>query len=215
MPISAQRPLSPASRVAPFPLRGEGGASDRPKTVPGQAQAAASRNKFGSLVLCGMEGGASYALNAERVAVGRAPGNDIVLRSRSVSAHHAVIEVAHTGAVSLRDLGSRNGTFANDTHLNGNGVNEAHAAILSSGDYVRFGYDSEVYQFAAPGDKSQQKPATLPRLPSIQPTPIAEPAPTPAQPEKLPPASVATAWSEASSQPAAEPIDSCHIAPVL
>ena len=46
------------------------------------------------------------------------------------------------GVVSLRDRGSRNGTFVNDTHLNGNGVAEAHAALVARlKDYVARGLD--------------------------------------------------------------------------
>ncbi len=44
------------------------------------------------------------------VLVGRAPGNDIVLRAPGVSARHARI-VVEPGRLVLEDLGSRNGTF--------------------------------------------------------------------------------------------------------
>ena len=43
--------------------------------------------------------------------LGRAPGNDIQLRSAGVSARHARILVGDDGSLVLEDLGSRNGTF--------------------------------------------------------------------------------------------------------
>jgi ABC-type multidrug transport system ATPase subunit/pSer/pThr/pTyr-binding forkhead associated (FHA) protein len=45
------------------------------------------------------------------VLLGRAPGNDIVVKSPSVSARHARVVVDDDGEVWLEDLGSRNGTF--------------------------------------------------------------------------------------------------------
>lgn len=53
----------------------------------------------------------SSASPARIVLLGRAPGNDIVVKSPSVSARHARVVVDGDGAVWLEDLGSRNGTF--------------------------------------------------------------------------------------------------------
>ena len=43
--------------------------------------------------------------------LGRAPGNDVQLRSGNVSARHARILVGDDGSLVIEDLGSRNGTF--------------------------------------------------------------------------------------------------------
>ena len=61
--------------------------------------------------------------------VGRAPDNNVTLRNRSVSAHHAHIEVGgrHDYHVTVRDhgadgTGSRFGTLVGETHLKGSAV---------------------------------------------------------------------------------------------
>jgi hypothetical protein len=52
------------------------------------------------------------ALAKERIAIGRGPGNDIVLDNLAVSAEHAVI-VTHDDDSFLEDLNSTNGTQVN------------------------------------------------------------------------------------------------------
>jgi predicted component of type VI protein secretion system len=54
-----------------------------------------------------------YELENPRTNLGRAPTNDIVLDSQSVSKNHCVIEFNRDGMACLRDLQSRNGTFIN------------------------------------------------------------------------------------------------------
>jgi len=48
---------------------------------------------------------------ARIVLLGRAPGNDLVVKAPSVSARHARVVVDADGSLWLEDLGSRNGTF--------------------------------------------------------------------------------------------------------
>ncbi|MFM8538945.1 MAG: FHA domain-containing protein, partial [Planctomycetaceae bacterium] len=55
-------------------------------------------------------GAAEGAAPSRVVLIGRAPGNDIVLRAPGVSARHARVLV-DSGRLVLEDLGSRNGTF--------------------------------------------------------------------------------------------------------
>ena len=207
MPISAQRsPLQPGGFPplqpgANSPQAMQLAAGPRPSTVPASSSTRATHG-----ALHAADGG-SYPLNGSTMMVGRAGGNDMVVKSRSVSAQHAVFEVGDGGVVSLRDLGSRNGTFVNDTHLNGKGVAEAHAALVRTGDYVRFGYDVDVFQFCAAGESLTPQPApepappppeqpeqSLPPQQSPQPEkppamlpPVMEPAPVPApEPEPVP-----------------------------
>jgi ABC-type multidrug transport system ATPase subunit/pSer/pThr/pTyr-binding forkhead associated (FHA) protein len=66
------------------------------------------------------------------VLVGRAPGNDLVLRAPGVSARHARIIVAPGGLV-LEDLGSRNGTFV------GSPPRRVDRAEISLDDPLTFG----------------------------------------------------------------------------
>ncbi|MBI3179389.1 MAG: FHA domain-containing protein [Deltaproteobacteria bacterium] len=70
----------------------------------------------------------------ERISVGRARNNDIVLADSSVSKLHAHFRLAEDGGYGVADAGSRNGTLVNSRRL---GVSEA--ALLKSGDTVVFG----------------------------------------------------------------------------
>ena len=71
------------------------------------------------------------ASNPDLVRIGRAPDNDMVLGSPSVSRYHAQIDYA-TGTPRIADVGSLNGTF-----VNGEPVQEARA--LASTDIVFLG----------------------------------------------------------------------------
>ena len=56
---------------------------------------------------------AAHRIRSERVAIGRAADNDIVLADQSVSRHHAEICWSSASGYSITDLGSHNGTFVN------------------------------------------------------------------------------------------------------
>jgi pSer/pThr/pTyr-binding forkhead associated (FHA) protein len=79
-----------------------------------------------------------WPLTGGRLQVGRlgpADGVDISLQDPTISSRHAAIVVdAPSGAVSVEDTGSTNGTFVNDEHIGFNGRRE-----LRDGDRVRFG----------------------------------------------------------------------------
>jgi pSer/pThr/pTyr-binding forkhead associated (FHA) protein len=64
------------------------------------------------------------------IQVGRAPDNDIKLYDRAVSERHLRLEPCAAG-LSLRDLGSRNGTFVNGVRV--------HSAIVGEGAVIRVG----------------------------------------------------------------------------
>src|ERR1700712_3831995 len=59
---------------------------------------------------------ANYSITQQRTRIGRWPGNDIVLDSRSVSGAHAVLIQAGS-RLEIEDLGSRNGTFVAGTRI--------------------------------------------------------------------------------------------------
>jgi hypothetical protein len=63
--------------------------------------------------------GESFALNAERMTIGRRPDSDVFLDDVTVSRDHALV-VRRGGDYYLDDLGSLNGTYVNrhriDTH---------------------------------------------------------------------------------------------------
>ncbi|MGH9278479.1 MAG: BTAD domain-containing putative transcriptional regulator [Acidimicrobiales bacterium] len=73
-----------------------------------------------------------FALDRERITIGRGDGNDVCLRDdRLVSAFHAVIEF-YGASFTLRDLGSSNGTYVNGNSLIGE-------RALRGGDEIRLG----------------------------------------------------------------------------
>ena len=53
----------------------------------------------------------------ERICIGRAMNNDIVLRHESISKSHAWIESDESGRLFVSDAGSRNGTFLDNVRL--------------------------------------------------------------------------------------------------
>jgi len=59
----------------------------------------------------------SSGVFSERIAVGRAPNKDIVLRSKHISKSHAWFEWNAAGMLCLADAGSRNGTTVAGTSL--------------------------------------------------------------------------------------------------
>ena len=107
--------------------------------------------------------GGTFELTKTRCTVGRKPENDLVLSGRSVSSFHAAIEQGASGWV-LRDLGSLNGTFVNDTFVKGDGVTVPTHVPLPAGAVVRFGYDAATYIFSegptppTPGTQTQTSP---------------------------------------------------------
>jgi pSer/pThr/pTyr-binding forkhead associated (FHA) protein len=71
-------------------------------------------------------------LVTDRITIGRATGNDVVLSDDGqVSRVHAVLERL-AGAWSVRDVSSRNGTFVNGNRVSGE-------ARLGAGDELRIG----------------------------------------------------------------------------
>lgn len=78
-------------------------------------------------------------LSSERVAVGKAAGNDVAITSdRSVSGLHAVFERYGAGWC-VRDVGSSNGTFVNGERILGE-------RRLRHGDEIRMGRTRIVYR---------------------------------------------------------------------
>lgn len=70
-----------------------------------------------------------YPLDKERVTLGRGAENDIVIHNPFVSRHHVEFRRDPSGAYTVRDLHSRNGTAVNGQRLN-------QPAPLHSGDVV-------------------------------------------------------------------------------
>jgi len=75
--------------------------------------------------------GGTLDVGRNRALIGRAPENDVVITGEDVSRRHALIW-RQGGIVSMRDLGSSNGTF-----IDGDRVGDG-SAELQSGSVVRF-----------------------------------------------------------------------------
>jgi pSer/pThr/pTyr-binding forkhead associated (FHA) protein len=91
-----------------------------------------------SLVARGREHPARHDLT-----IGRGAGNDILLRSTTVSRRHALLVYAE-GRWCIEDRGSINGTFVNDTRVP---FGAAHP--LRHGDRIRLGAETLVFSWPA------------------------------------------------------------------
>jgi len=103
---------------------------------------AASPPKTGAFRL--VHEGRSYPLAAGVNLIGREPGAALCLDASSVSRRHAEIAVSAAG-VTLRDLGSKNGTFVGATRVD-------DRVALSDGDEIRIG--TVQVQFRSAGRES-------------------------------------------------------------
>lgn len=87
-----------------------------------------------------------FALNKERMTIGRRPTNDIHIDNLAVSGEHAVIVTIGNDSF-LEDLNSTNGTLVNDKPI------KKH--VLIHGDIIKFGkyeltYENKIQQKAPP-----------------------------------------------------------------
>jgi S-DNA-T family DNA segregation ATPase FtsK/SpoIIIE len=80
----------------------------------------------------GLVGGPAVPLHPGPLVVGRSPDADVVIDAPTVSARHARIEVAPSGACTIADLGSRNGTRVDGEFATG-------VAVLSPDRLVELG----------------------------------------------------------------------------
>src|SRR4051812_43451007 len=87
-----------------------------------------------------------YDLTEGVTTLGRADENDIVLAGEAVSRKHLRITVA-AGALSVEDLGSRNGSKLNNDPLNG-------TATLKAGDVLHIGENALTIRELAGRSKS-------------------------------------------------------------
>jgi pSer/pThr/pTyr-binding forkhead associated (FHA) protein len=82
------------------------------------------------VVVEGFNAGHTYPLSSGTITVGRDPRCSIVLAYSTVSWHHASI-TKRGERITVRDLGSRNGTFV--------GLERVAKRELEPGDLIRFG----------------------------------------------------------------------------
>jgi pSer/pThr/pTyr-binding forkhead associated (FHA) protein len=81
-----------------------------------------------------------FAITQDLVAIGSAPGNDLVIADKTVSRRHATI-ARLDGRAQLADLGSTNGTSVNGARI-------AEPVELNDGDEISFG--NALFRFSNP-----------------------------------------------------------------
>ena len=102
-----------------------------PVTVPPEfAALARGRDRAFLVVLAGPNVGEMHKLTQDEVIIGRGRGADVQILEEGVSRRHACL-VRSGGAVTVRDLDSRNGTFVNGTPI--------VARALDDGDKIHIG----------------------------------------------------------------------------
>jgi len=94
----------------------------------------------------------SYQLSKPNIAIGRSPGNDILLDANAVSRYHATLVLEDT-RVYLQDLGSINGTY-----LDGIQIESNQRAELHGGEEIQIG---EIRLIFHPSDESPTEPIIL------------------------------------------------------
>jgi predicted component of type VI protein secretion system len=102
------------------------------------------------VVLGGKQGGKEIPVSGPKFLIGRADDCQLRPQSDLVSRHHCAILLAE-GEVTVKDLGSRNGTFVNDERL-------ADGRVLKTGDKVKVGPLEFEVQLSVPvGGKKKPK----------------------------------------------------------
>jgi len=108
--------------------------------------------------LSGARAGEVATFRKAYIGLGRHPLSDVrfdVERDLDVSSRHAAI-VRHGAAFSVRDLGSKNGTFVNGARITGD-------VVLRDGDVIGFGPQGPSVEFRALAAEGERDAATAPR----------------------------------------------------
>jgi pSer/pThr/pTyr-binding forkhead associated (FHA) protein len=121
---------------------------------------------YGELIVYFPDGSVqNYDIDKPTTAIGRSPGNDVVLPTSSASRYHAHISVSE-GRVTFVDLGTVNGTFVNDELLQPNSSFE-----LSGDDEIRIG-DARLFFRPAAGGTAGQSPKPQSSVQDTQAMPV-------------------------------------------
>lgn len=77
------------------------------------------------------------------IRVGRTDDCDVIINDQSVSSLHAIFERSSTGALTVKDNKSKNGTFVDERFVGGAGRGEAHP--MGGRHSLRFGSLSAIF----------------------------------------------------------------------
>lgn len=99
-------------------------------------------------------------LKAHDNTLGRSAHNDIVIPSAEASRQHAVITV-EAAFITIRDLGSRNGTYVNGDRI--------ESQVLVEGDIIRLG-THELMFIAGDQEFSRVEAQRIPTVPGFPPS---------------------------------------------
>ncbi|WP_375474388.1 FtsK/SpoIIIE domain-containing protein [uncultured Jatrophihabitans sp.] len=102
-------------------------------------------------IILGADTGRRFEISADRVAIGRAPDNDIVLAHGDVSRYHATV-TRHRGAITLADT-STNGVLVDNVLVENSSIIHDGSTIVIGGYTLRFRAEF--------GDRPGSRPATL------------------------------------------------------
>lgn len=128
-------------------------------------------------VVAGPDAGGVHLLHGGRVRIGRSTGADVVLDDPDVSRLHCAVTVADTGAVTVTDLGSTNGTS-----VNGRPVHDRPAPLLP-GAALRVG--ETLLRLHAPAEDRRTGTGHSPDAPEAPVRPAVREAATTRQPTPL------------------------------
>ncbi|EPQ20213.1 Forkhead-associated domain-containing protein 1 [Myotis brandtii] len=156
-----------------------------------------------------------FVLN-KSTTIGRHEDSDLVLESKDIDNHHALIEYNEAeSSFVLQDFNSRNGTFVNDCHI------QNVAVKLLPGDRLRFGSQVLTYELVI----GMPPPVSFPWMGGPAPWPRPQPPRFPEQPTHAPlrpqtpfqpgvrPAPVQKSWSQGFPRPTTAP-PACHKRPL-
>ncbi len=99
-----------------------------------------------------------YALQQERVTIGRIPVNDIILNEPVVSGEHAALQLESMGP-TITDLSSTNGTFVNGERIKK--ISLHHNDVIAIGNHELRYVDKAVQDFASTVILQQESEKTV------------------------------------------------------
>lgn len=112
-----------------------------------------------------VKGGEDLIANGTEIILGRAADSTIPLRTVAdtvISKHHAVVEIQDGGTATIRDLGSKNGTWINGTQVTDD-------TPLKVGDRVMLGWHGPLFEVRIIGSAAMPENSGAEYRPKLQP----------------------------------------------